>query len=210
MHTHGPTVLQIVSGVPQATPIPGALPQIGNPISACGGGRGLAGGREQASAEWGRRQEETVVMGTGEQPNLAQKRLSAFGEIPPPPSLCELSPRLPASLYPRVLPLSAPQRVRLPPRPLCAPARPHPPLPSQAPTSPQPPNPQPERPWNHPDLPVPRPLKTSRGSGSDGYRWTFSPTHLASHSSPARPTSSEGFLPPVKHRVTLNNSGRDC
>ena len=42
---------------------------------------GLAEGREQASADGGRKQEETVVMGTGEQPNLAQKASQPLGKF---------------------------------------------------------------------------------------------------------------------------------
>lgn len=55
-------------------------------------------------------------MGTGELPNLAQKRLSVFGEIPQPLPLPQLSPEF--------LPLPPPQRLLLIPRPLCTPHSP--------------------------------------------------------------------------------------
>lgn len=77
-HIHSPWHC-IISGDPQDhlhpwSPSPGWEPCLCLQL-------GLAGGREQASADRGRRQEETVVMGTREQPNLAQKASQPLGKF---------------------------------------------------------------------------------------------------------------------------------
>lgn len=109
VHIHSPWHCTSFQMIHRTASIPGALPQAGNPVSAYSWAWLRAGSRPVLTG-WGEEAGRDCCHGDGRAAQPGPEGLSAFGEIPQPVSLHELSPQLPASC-----PLPLFQSLPLPP-----------------------------------------------------------------------------------------------